>query len=150
MEIQIKKYHQLSLDELYQILKLRVDAFVVEQACAYPELDDADQNATHLFIDKNQKVIGYLRLFQLKNGTAKISRVVTAKSERGNGISRKLVDAALAQVRKERQTQSVVLQSQEYLTDFYASFGFEKTSEVYLEDGIPHVDMVLNFISLHN
>ncbi|MEP2024130.1 MAG: GNAT family N-acetyltransferase [Reichenbachiella sp.] len=143
MEIQIKKFHQLSLDQLYQLLKLRVEAFVVEQECPYPELDNADQNAVHFIVEKEERVIGYLRLFDLKNDSSKISRVVTAKDHRGEGISRKLVEAALSQVKKENKTNSVVLQSQEYLTDFYASFGFEKTSDVYLEDNIPHVDMQL-------
>ncbi|WP_422360956.1 GNAT family N-acetyltransferase [Reichenbachiella sp.] len=144
MEIQIKKFHQLSLDQLYQILKLRMDAFVVEQNCPYPELDNLDQRATHYFIEKEEMVIGYLRVFEKEERVAKISRVVCTKQERGQGLSRELVKSALVELKSNSYFQSIILQSQEYLTDFYASFGFQKTSEVYLEDDIPHVDMKLS------
>lgn len=144
MEIQIKKYHQLSLDELYQILKLRVDVFVVEQNCAYPELDDNDQLADHFFVKNDNKISAYLRVQVVEGDQAKIGRVVTAQNFRGNGSSRKLMDVALANIQKNQSVSKIVLQAQDYLTQFYASFGFEKTSEVYLEDGIPHVDMEMS------
>lgn len=143
MKIQIKKFHQLSLDELYQLLQLRVNAFVVEQKCPYPELDNADQAAIHFFASADDQVIGYLRLLLLDETKAKISRVVTAQEFRGKGLSRNLVKEALTYLKPLEKISSVVLQSQAYLTDFYASFGFEKTSEVYLEDDIPHIDMEL-------
>lgn len=144
MEIQIKKYHQLSLDELYQILKLRVDVFVVEQNCAYPELDDNDQLADHFFVKNDNKISAYLRVQVVEGDQAKIGRVVTAQDFRGNGSSRILMDVALANIQKNQSVSKIVLQAQDYLTQFYASFGFEKTSEVYLEDGIPHVDMEMS------
>lgn len=147
MEIQIKKFHQLSLDQLYQILKLRTDVFVVEQKCAYPELDNADQTSEHFFIENEGLIKAYLRLTILDDGKAKISRVVSATYFRGNGASRKLVEQALENIKAQKNVKSVVLQAQDYLTNFYASFGFEKRSEVYLEDGIPHVDMQLNLNS---
>lgn len=144
MELQIKKYHQLSLDELYQILKLRVDVFVVEQNCAYPELDDNDQLSDHFFVQNDNKVSAYLRVQMVEGVQAKIGRVVTAQDFRGNGSSRKLMDVALANIQKNQSVSKVVLQAQDYLTQFYASFGFQKCSDQYLEDGIPHVDMELS------
>lgn len=143
MEIQVKKFHQLSLDELYQILKLRVDVFVVEQKCAYPEIDDSDQEAVHMFIKGDHRVKAYLRILKTDDTTAKIGRVVTADDFRGNGSSRALMAEALQVLQRDEKTTNVVLQAQDYLTGFYASFGFEKKSDVYLEDGIPHVDMGL-------
>lgn len=143
MKIQIKKFHQLSLDQLYQLLKLRTDVFVVEQNCAYPELDNLDQDSEHLFVESDGKVKAYLRLSILNASKAKISRVVTAHDFRGKGASRKLVGAALEQIGNHKGIEMAVLQAQDHLTDFYASFGFEKTSDVYLEDNIPHVDMKL-------
>ncbi|SMD34780.1 ElaA protein [Reichenbachiella faecimaris] len=141
MEIQIKKFHQLSPDQLYQILKLRVDVFVVEQNCPYPELDNSDQSAEHFFVEKDGVPKAYLRLNVSNENKAKISRVVTASDFRGKSASRKLIEKALEISKNQEEIKSVVLQAQDYLTDFYASFGFEKTSDVYLEDGIPHVDM---------
>lgn len=143
METLIKKFHQLSLDELYQILKLRVDVFVVEQNCAYPEIDDNDQDAMHLFIKSDHRVKAYLRILKTEETAAKIGRVVTSDDFRGNGSSRALMAEALQILRNDEKTTSVVLQAQDYLTGFYASFGFEKKSDIYLEDGIPHVDMGL-------
>ncbi|WP_420580458.1 GNAT family N-acetyltransferase [Reichenbachiella sp.] len=143
MEIQIKKFHQLSLDELYQILKLRVDVFVVEQDCAYPELDDNDQVSDHFFIKTNDTIKAYLRVQTLNGEKAKLGRVVTAYDFRGNGSSRKLMYAALEAINNNRAIKKAELQAQDYLKGFYASFGFQKISDVYLEDGIPHVDMEL-------
>lgn len=141
MEIQIKRFHQLSLDELYQILKLRVDVFVVEQNCAYPELDNLDQGAQHLFYSENGNVVSYLRIYYPSAERAAIGRVVTLNEYRGKGLSRKMMKEALVFLQNESGISAIYLQAQEHLSAFYESFGFEKTSDTYLEDGIPHVDM---------
>lgn len=141
MDNQIKRFHQLSLDELYQILKLRVDVFVVEQNCAYPELDDRDQEAHHLYLQDETTICSYLRIYYPEVTKAAIGRVVTSGKYRGQGLSRKIMESALHFLQGEKQIRSIYLQAQEHLSAFYASFGFEKTSDIYLEDGIPHVDM---------
>lgn len=143
MEIQIKRFHQLSLDELYQVLKLRVDIFVVEQECAYPELDDKDQDADHLIVAQANQIVSYLRIYYPESTRAAIGRVLTIESFRGQGLSRKMMESALGFLKKQNYIKSIYLQAQEHLANFYASFGFEKTSDVYLEDGIPHIDMEL-------
>ncbi|MEO9803678.1 MAG: GNAT family N-acetyltransferase [Reichenbachiella sp.] len=141
MEIQIKKFRQLSLDELYEILKLRVDVFVVEQKCAYPELDNKDQHANHLIVSNGNQVVGYLRIYYPDPTRAAIGRVLTLESFRGQGLSRKMMEEALSFLQDKSKIETIYLQAQEHLSNFYASFGFEKTSDVYLDDGIPHVDM---------
>lgn len=141
MEIQIKKFRQLSLDELYEILKLRVDVFVVEQKCAYPELDNKDQHANHLIVSNGNQVVGYLRIYYTDPTRAAIGRVLTLESFRGQGLSRKMMEEALSFLQDKSKIETIYLQAQEHLSNFYASFGFEKTSDVYLDDGIPHVDM---------
>lgn len=141
MKIQIKKFHQLSLDELYEILKLRVDVFVVEQECAYPELDDLDQKADHVYVLSEDEIISYLRIYYPEPNKAAIGRVVTKAKSRGKGLSRKMMEAAMDFIEKNNSIDKMYLQAQEHLTKFYASFGFKEKSESYLEDGIPHVDM---------
>ena len=130
----------LDAADFYRMLRLRVDVFVVEQECAYSELDgrDLEDSARHFWIDSaDGYVLGYLRLLEDTDGTYRIGRVCTAQSARGLGLGRKLMRAAVAEV----QNSPAVLSAQTYAKEFYASFGFVETGEEYLEDGIPHIDM---------
>ncbi len=140
-----KAFNELSTNELYAILKARVDVFVIEQTCPYPEIDNFDQRAVHLFLEEGNEVVAYSRLFPsgVKYEDASLGRVLVAKSHRGNGLAKDLLKEALIVLREEWGEQSIKIQAQEYLIHFYGSFGFQPISEVYLEDGIPHVDMVL-------
>ncbi|GAA1480467.1 GNAT family N-acetyltransferase [Gordonia sinesedis] len=136
----------LDLATLYKILRLRMDVFVVEQACPYPELDGRDLEPTtrQLWIsDDDGGVIGTLRL--LEDGldadgepTFRIGRVCTERSHRGQGLSARLLETALAEV-GERPCR---IEAQTYLTEMYAKFGFQIVSDEYIEDGIPHVTML--------
>ena len=139
--IHIKPFKELTLHELYSFLKLRVDIFVVEQNCPYPELDGADEKAIHLYIKEDDAVIAYLRIIPSKTGTARIGRVVTKIEHRGKGLSSQLMKRAMEYIREHYPEDTMILSAQEHLQHFYASFGFKPVSEVYLEDGIPHVDM---------
>jgi ElaA protein len=140
-----KKFNELSTNELYSILKARVDVFVIEQACPYPEIDNFDQRALHLFLEEENEVVAYSRLFpsQVKYEEASLGRVLVAKSHRGTGLAKDLLKEALVTLQEEWNEHSIKIQAQEYLIHFYGSFGFQPISEVYLEDGIPHVDMIL-------
>ena len=137
----IKPFKELTLHELYSFLKLRVDIFVVEQNCPYPELDGADEKAIHLYIKEDDAVIAYLRIIPSKTGTARIGRVVTKIEHRGKGLSSQLMKRAMEYIREHYPEDTMILSAQEHLQDYYGSFGFKAVSEVYLEDGIPHVDM---------
>lgn len=129
----------LAPEDLYRMLRVRVDVFVVEQECPYPELDgrDLEDGTRHFWIDSADGVLGYLRLLEEPDGAYRIGRVCTAQHARGMGLGRKLMHAAVAEVRKE----PAVLSAQTYALGFYRSFGFVEVGEEYEEDGIPHVDM---------
>ncbi|RCW39800.1 ElaA protein [Halopolyspora algeriensis] len=129
--------------DLYRMLRLRVDVFVVEQQCPYAELDglDLDPSTRHLWIDSaDGRVLGYLRLLEGVDGTFRIGRVCTARSGRGMGLGKKLMRTAVAEVRRA----PVMLSAQTYAVGFYRLFGFVESGAEYDEDGIPHIDMHRN------
>ncbi|BCJ35935.1 ElaA protein [Actinocatenispora thailandica] len=134
------RFAQLSGPELYEILRLRVDVFVVEQDCPYPELDgrDTEPDTVHLWYERGGRIASYLRILAEPGGTARIGRVCTAVDERGAGLAGQLLDQALAAI----GPRTVALSAQSHLTAFYARYGFRPDGEGYLEDGIPHTPMV--------
>ncbi|WP_221447728.1 GNAT family N-acetyltransferase [Saccharothrix violaceirubra] len=125
----------LGAAELYELLRLRVDVFVVEQECAYPELDgrDLEPGTRHFWVHDGVPV-AYLRTLAEPDGTVRIGRVCTAKQARGLGHGRRLMVAALDEV----GVRTCVLDAQTYVVDFYASFGFMVEGDEFIEDGIPH------------
>jgi ElaA protein len=141
MQLHAASFEQLDPATLYRLLRLRVDVFVVEQHCAYPELDgrDLEPDATHLWMtDGDDPVpLGYLRLLTESDGAVRIGRVAVAPTARGAGLARQLMEAALSRV----ANRSCVLDAQANLVGFYRSFGFAVTGPEFLEDGIPHVPM---------
>ena len=145
MEIVCKSFKELSNHQLYQILKLRVDVFVVEQDCPYPELDNLDYQAAHIFKEdrKSESILGYTRVYSKNNDCAAIGRVVVAKSARGTELSKKLMKHSIEYATINLTPKKIVLSAQNAITDFYDSFGFKVCSSIYLEDGIPHVVMEL-------
>lgn len=139
-------FSQLSNIELYQLIKLRVDVFVVEQNCPYPELDGKDilDGVYHLLGYQNDQLVACSRL--LPKGTTypsvSIGRVATLASARGNGLGHKLLKQAIIECEQLWPQESIEIGAQQHLTAFYQQHGFQQTSEMYLEDGIPHVDML--------
>lgn len=142
----LKSFKELKNRELYEILQLRSEVFVVEQKCVYNDLDGLDQNALHLFVKTDQVVSGYVRL--LKPGTrfhfSSIGRVVTHKKYRHKGISTSLMKKAISIIFDEWGSNRIKISAQKYLLKFYESLGFVIISDEYLEDGIPHFEMILN------
>ncbi|MGI1805771.1 GNAT family N-acetyltransferase [Exiguobacterium sp. TDN 0502] len=132
-------FHQMTPATLYALLKLRTDIFVVEQNCAYPELDDQDQQATHLVVrDDTDQIAGCLRMYVHPEKGMAIGRVAVHSSHRSAGLARQMMQQAMRHLQAES---TIYLQAQAHLERFYGSFGFETVSDPYLEDGIPHVDM---------
>lgn len=129
-------FDELGVRVLYDILQLRVDVFVVEQACPYHEVDGHDLSARHFWIEEGGRVVSYLRVID-DGRQRRIGRVVTAPSHRSAGLSTKLLDHVLVATEGPWR-----LAAQTYLRAWYASFGFVEVGEDYLEDDIPHVDMV--------
>ncbi|MFA9392037.1 MAG: GNAT family N-acetyltransferase [Prolixibacteraceae bacterium] len=143
MNITLKTFDELSNAELYELLKLRSEIFVVEQNCVYLDLDDFDQEALHLFIKENTHIIAYVRLLQpgSRFKEASIGRVVTKSAFRNKGVSRSLMLAAIEHIEKKWELPVIKLSAQSYLCSFYESLGFKIVTEEYLEDGIPHFGM---------
>jgi len=135
-----KSFETLTNQEIFEMYKLRVAVFVVEQECPYQEVDDTDLIATHI-LGKNEagELVAYMRIYQTDT-TWHIGRVIVRKDQRKSNYGRNMVDYALSLI---ENGSTIEAQAQEYLQKFYGSFGFTPVSEVYLEDNIPHIDMVL-------
>ena len=143
----VKTFEELTTTELYAVLRLRSEVFVVEQECAYPDLDNSDQKALHLMgYDAEQELVAYTRLFGpgIKYDQASIGRVVTSKKARGTGAGRALMEKSIATVEARFGKGAIKIGAQQYLQKFYTSLGFVQSSEMYLEDKIPHIEMIRN------
>jgi ElaA protein len=141
------KFNELSTTQLYQLLKLRVDVFVVEQNCPYPELDDKDHHpdVLHLLAYQEEKLVACARLLApgISYPQVSIGRIATAKSNRQGGLGKQLLNNALQQCERHWPQQDIQIGAQVYLIKFYQSMGFKRHSQDYLEDGIAHLDMLL-------
>ncbi|QLB16933.1 GCN5 family acetyltransferase [Mannheimia varigena] len=138
---QANTFEQLTTAELFEIYKARTAVFVVEQNCPYQEVDDKDLQAVHFFAKNAKNLTAYCRLIPAEDGVH-IGRVLVVKEYRGAGLARELVQKAMDYCREHFPAQPIHAQAQSYLQEFYESFGFKAVSGVYLEDGIPHLDMV--------
>ena len=140
----LKKFDELTNIEVYDMLKLRQEVFIIEQACIYPDIDDNDQDAYHLLAFDDGKMIGCVRI--LNKGVTfdenSIGRVVTAESHRGRGIAMEMMRQAMDFIKDELNETHIKISAQSYIVPLYAALGFEIVSEEYLEDDIPHVDML--------
>jgi ElaA protein len=140
-----KKFDALTPIELYAILQLRNEVFVVEQNCVFQDADNKDQDSYHLMAWENEALIGYTRI--VPAGIAyevypSIGRVVTSPKVRNSGVGKMLMQHSIDELQKLFGKVSIKLGAQLYLKKFYESFEFTQTSEVYLEDGIPHIEMI--------
>ena len=145
MSWNIKKFEELTNIELYNLLKERTLVFVVEQNCPYLEVDGKDPFSYHLFKEEEGEIVAYLRVVPagVSYQEASIGRVFVKKEYRGQGIAVELLSRGLDYIQYELKEASIKIQAQDYLRKFYSSFGFQPVSETYLEDNIPHVDMLL-------
>ncbi|MFZ7171198.1 GNAT family N-acetyltransferase [Avibacterium avium] len=137
-----KTFAELSTAELFAIYQVRTAVFVVEQQCAYQEVDHWDQSAVHFWQEFDGKICAYCRIIPQTDGIH-IGRVLVAQQARGKGLAKELVQQALAYCQQHWATEPVLIQAQTYLQNFYRTLGFQPTSAEYLEDGIPHLDMEL-------
>lgn len=148
---QVRRFNEFTLEQLYEALKLRIDVFVVEQTCYYPDLDsesnqlDRHPETLHLLGYQDDKLVAYLRILakgQSYDHYISIGRVAIAKQARGKGAGHELMAEALKLCRQHFPGQSIKISAQEYLLSFYQHQGFEQVSAMYLEDNIPHVAMI--------
>ena len=138
-----KKFEALSVVELYQILRLRSEIFVVEQNCVYQDLDNKDQKALHLFGEYDGKIIAYSRLFKAGDyfDCSSIGRVVVDENYRDKKFGHELIKQGISEIRNHFNQENITISAQLYLKKFYETHGFIQTSEMYLEDDIPHIEM---------
>lgn len=139
----IKTFEQLSTPEVYQILRLRAEVFVVEQNCVYQDIDNKDQKALHLFGEFEGEIIAYSRLFQPGDyfEFSSFGRVVVAEKYRDKNYGHELIDLSILAIKNHFNEQNITISAQLYLKKFYQSHGFIATSKTYLEDDIPHIEM---------
>lgn len=143
---QHKKFSQLTVDELFEILRLRQEVFIIEQQCIYPDIDDVDKAASHLYVrcEKDKHIKAYLRIVPpgVKFPEASFGRVLTSQAARGSGVGKAVVIEALDRVSIEYPGQKIKIGAQVYLERFYKELGFRTISKPYDEDGIMHIDML--------
>ncbi|KJD34051.1 GNAT family acetyltransferase [Tamlana nanhaiensis] len=146
LTIQTKTFNQLTTSELYNLLQLRSEAFVVEQDCVYQDIDYKDQKAIHILGIKNEKIVAYTRIFKPGDyfEKASIGRVVVAQNERKHKYGYDIMKASIATVSNYFNETEIKISAQCYLKKFYNNLGFNEIGEEYLEDGIPHVAMLKN------
>lgn len=139
----IKRFEALSTSELYNVLQLRSEVFVVEQNCVYQDVDGKDQKALHLLGEDNGQTVAYARLFEPKDyfNEASIGRVVVKQSYREKKLGHILIREAIQAIKIHFNEAKITISAQLYLKHFYESHGFMQTSETYLEDDIPHIEM---------
>ncbi|MBB1384162.1 GNAT family N-acetyltransferase [Pseudoalteromonas sp. SG45-5] len=145
MEFKCESFIALNTHTLFTIVRGRIEVFVVEQMCPYPELDDNDTANTtvHIYqMDKNN-LLAYARCYEKNAQYSAIGRVLVAKSERGKGVAKILVNEAINCCKANWPERNIYIGAQTYLLDFYQSLGFESVNDEYLEDGIAHQDMIL-------
>ena len=139
-----KNFNDLSLKNLYDIFALRSEVFVLEQGCIYQDIDGKDEKAEHVLVKKNNKIIAYARvLMDSDPNYILIGRIVVSKKERGNSLGSYLIDFIIKKIHEVKPKRLIKISAQAHLEKFYTDHGFKKTSNTYLEDGIPHISMIL-------
>jgi ElaA protein len=139
-----KKFDALTTHELYAILQLRNKVFAVEQNCVYADMDNKDQASDHLMAWKENALVAYTRIIPpgLIYTEPSIGRVVTSADIRRTGVGRELMDRSIEKTEELYGKTPIRIGAQVYLKNFYQSLGFKQTSDVYLEDGIEHIEML--------
>ena len=140
MEFKCKTFPELSAKEIYEILKARMEVFLLEQNSVCLDIDGVDYDALHVFLEENGTVVAYLRAFSYED-CVKIGRVLTR--EHGKGHGRILMQEALTKIKEHFGCEKIILHSQKHAEGFYRKFGFVTTSDEYLEEGVVHITMKL-------
>lgn len=145
MNWHIKTFNDLTINELYAILKLRQDVFIIEQNCIYPDIDNIDEESIHIFASYDNIIVAYCRIVYpgIKYNEPSIGRVIVDSTFRNKKIGTQLLEKAILTNEKLFPNMRNRISAQSHLQTFYQNLGFESISEIYLEDGIPHIEMLL-------
>ena len=143
MNLIAKKFEELDIAELYEILKARAEIFIMEQNIHYQDLDNIDYKSLHCFFMEENKVIAYLRAFYQEdnNDIVRIGRVLTLKH--GNGIGRELMEKSITAIKEKMKCKKIIMDAQKHAVGFYEKFGFQVVSDDFLEEGVVHAVMEL-------
>ena len=143
MNLIAKKFEELDIAELYEILKARAEIFIMEQNIHYQDLDNIDYKSLHCFFMEGNKVIAYLRAFYQEdnNDIVRIGRVLTLKH--GNGIGRELMEKSITAIKEKMKCKKIIMDAQKHAVGFYKKFGFQVVSDDFLEEGVVHAVMEL-------
>lgn len=146
LKIRIKRFEALTTNELYAILRLRSEVFVVEQDCVYQDLDDKDKKARHVIGWYDNTIVAYTRIFDVKLyfNEASIGRVVVDQKYRSKGFGIDIMNTSINAIKKHYNQTQIKISAQTYLIKFYNNLGFKEQGKPYLEDGIPHTEMIKN------
>lgn len=139
LKLYIKRFDQLNVSKLYEILKLRQDIFILEQQCLYSDIDFIDEKSLHIYYQEKGKIIAYLRMFEKDTNTCQLGRIISLNRRQGFGTS--LINETLQLLKQEKKYEKVYVEAQKYAIEFYEKLGFYVISDVFLEDGIEHVKM---------
>ncbi len=144
LNIKTKSFKELRTQELYKLLQLRSEVFVVEQDCVYQDIDGKDQKALHILGFENETLVAYTRIF--KSGdyfeNASIGRVVVAETKRDKQYGKLIMEASIKAIKDNFSRNKITISAQVYLKKFYSDLGFKADGEEYLEDNIPHIKMI--------
>ena len=144
LDIRTKSFSELNTKELYMILQLRSEVFVVEQQCIYQDIDNKDEKALHVLGFKDNRIVAYTRIF--KPGAyfdqPSIGRVAVSENERSNGFGYQIMKASIQEIEKRFKRTEIKISAQTYLKDFYNNLNFYQAGNGYMEDGIPHIAMI--------
>lgn len=143
MELIVKRFNELTLDELYDIFKIRLAVFVVEQDCIYQDADDKDQHALHIYMKDEDGIQAYLRVMDkgVSHDEVSIGRVISLK--RRTGLGSKIVEEGIKAAVKFFGAEQIKIEAQAYVRALYEQMGFRQCSDEFMEDGIPHIEMIL-------
>lgn len=143
MKLIVKELTEMTAEEFFEISKERINVFVVEQNCPYQEIDDEDRGAKHVILKNDEdQIMAYTRIIE-QTDYVTFGRVLVVNKFRGQKLGKKIVELTIAEITKLNLNKEIKISAQNYLTNFYSIFGFETVSDVYLEDNIPHIDMLL-------
>ena len=140
----VKRFNEIDSKTLHNIFLLRSEVFIVEQECAYQDIDGKDFKSIHIIGKHKGEIIAYSRIMSLNNEFCSIGRVLVKKELRKKGIGIKLMTKTIEEATSEYNSRKIKISAQEYLKNFYTNLGFKHTGKCYIEDGIPHIEMIFN------
>ncbi|MEH0156101.1 GNAT family N-acetyltransferase [Limibacter armeniacum] len=147
MNWHIKKFDELTNVELYKLLGARSEVFIVEQTCPYQDIDGKDFSAFHLYAESNGEIAAYVRILPqgISYNEASIGRVLVSQNFRKQALGKAVMQKAIEYMKVEMQEKNIRISAQEYLLKFYQDLGFKQVSAMYLEDDIPHIEMLWSY-----